>query len=454
MPPNVLFVIADDQRPDTIAAVGNDEVITPNLSRLTRNGCFLRPYTTVPVCPPGRAEVLSGRNSFQSGCRWFGDPIDPNVTLLPEAFARAGYQTVFAGKWHQTSHPDEWGFAQTTRVADEGPFSAYADDFYWQEVADGQTHRYVEDDQVVEGHGTELLTQPIAQFLQSAPEDPWFAYLAYTSPHDPCLAPQEYHDLYDPDDITLPANYLPEHPFDNGDMTIRDELFEAWPRTRTAIREHLADYYAMISHHDYHVGRLLDILEDTGQRSTTVVVFTSDHGLAKGSHGLMGKMNLYEHSARVPLILNGPGIPDSGRFDRGADELLCGHYDLYPTLCDLLGIDLPADVMGQSYAGVLQGEAETGRDRMFGAYRDVMRMARDERWKLIEYPGTGHTQLFDLTNDPHETSNVAVDWKASPDPHWGYEPEHPMDRVEQIIERLRNDLEDWQRSMGDPTVVG
>jgi arylsulfatase A-like enzyme len=454
VPPNVLFIIVDDQRPDTVSAAENDDVFMPNLDELARGGSYLRPYTTVPVCTPGRAEVLSGCNSFQNGCRWFREPIDPELTLLPEAFSRAGYRTVFSGKWHQTTHPSECGFDETHRVhPDEDQSSAYADEFGWKEVGDGQTHRYEEDGEIVDGHSTELLTEPVARFLESTPEEPWFAYLGYVSPHDPCIAPPEYRELYDPDDIELPANYLPEHPFDNGEMTIRDELLEEWPRTRDAIEEHLADYYAMITHHDYHVGRLLDILEDTGQRDDTLVVFTSDHGLAKGSHGLMGKENLYEHSARVPLILNGPGVPAGERFDRGPDEILCGHYDLYPTLLELLGIDTPDSVTGESYAPALRGNTNTVRDRVFCAYRDVMRMARDDRWKFIEYPETGHAQLFDLDGDPAETSNLLAGWRSTPEPDWGYEPDPPAREIERIVDELRSDLREWQRSMDDPIVT-
>lgn len=180
---------------------------------------------------------------------------------------------------------------------------------------------------------------------------------------------------------------MPEHPFDNGEMTIRDEQLEAWPRTQGAIRRHLADYYGMVSHMDDGIGKILDVLEESGQAGNTLVVYTSDHGLAVGSHGLMGKKSMYEHSVRSPLIVRGPGVARGRR----SDALCCG-YDLYPTLCDWAGADPPEEVQGKSLKSVLAGGNTAHRETVFGVYRDVQRMACASRWKYIKYPKIGRQQ--------------------------------------------------------------
>lgn len=444
MPPNVLLVVVDDQRPDTVGPFDDGAVATPTLDALAAAGCVLRPYTTVPVCTPGRAELLSGANGFENGCRWFGEPMGDDMTLLPEALSDAGYETFLTGKWHNETDPGTAGF---DRVRDLSPGGGERVNDYYE---DGHTYRVTVDGATVEGHSTDVITDPAVEYLRSAPGEPWFCTVAYHAPHEPFQPPPAF-DRYDPDDVAVPPNFMPEHPFDNGDMTIRDEYTAPWPRTPGTIRERRARYYGMISHVDHSVGRLLSTLERTGHREDTLVAFTSDHGLAVGSHGLLGKENLYEHSARVPLVIGGPGV--ASRDPPGA---LCGHYDLFPTLFDLLGLDVPGSVTGGSYAPVLRDDADGHRDHVFGAYRDRMRMARDDRWKLLYYPDAGTVQLFDLHADPHETRNLLADWRPyepvdfsqswMPD----YEPPADPGTVDRVAADLWNELRTWGGAMDDP----
>jgi arylsulfatase A-like enzyme len=216
--------------------------------------------------------------------------------------------------------------------------------------------------------------------------------------------PSAFLDMYDPAKITLPPNYMPEHPFDNGEMTVRDEKLEAWPRTEEAVRRHTAEYYAMISHLDAGVGRVLDALDETGRADDTVIVFAGDNGLAVGRHGLMGKQSLYEHSVHVPLLMSGPGIPSGEERDAFAYLL-----DIFPTLCDLVGIETPGSVEGRSLAPVIADVGASVRDHLSFAYRHLHRGARDERWKLIEYlvEGVRTTQLFHLEEDPWEMNDLS-----------------------------------------------
>jgi arylsulfatase A-like enzyme len=213
---------------------------------------------------------------------------------------------------------------------------------------------------------------------------------------------------------------------------VRDERLAPWPRTPAEVRRHLHEYYAVISGLDFHVGRLLEKLADKGVTGETIIIITSDHGLAVGSHGLFGKQNLYEHSMRVPLVFDGPGIK------AGSSDALVYLLDLLPTLCDLAGAKTPTNIDGVSLTPILRGDMTEIRTSLGTAYRDVQRAVRDERWKLIRYPQIDRTQLFDLRNDPDELRNLAED------------PGH----AEQVA-RMTQLLQKWQSTVGDgqPLVV-
>jgi arylsulfatase A-like enzyme len=206
--------------------------------------------------------------------------------------------------------------------------------------------------------------------------------------------------MYPPDKMPLPKNFMPEHPFDNGEMKVRDEMLAPHPRTPEIVRKHLSDYYAVITCLDAQIGRMLMTLKETGQLENTYIIFTSDQGLAIGSHGLFGKQNLYEHY-KPPCIICGPGIKP------GRSDALVYLHDLYPTMCEMAGAAIPKGVEGQSLVPILRGQKPKLRDSLFEVYKNVQRMARDERWKLIWYPHINKFQLFDLANDPDELKNLA-----------------------------------------------
>lgn len=262
----------------------------------------------------------------------------------------------------------------------------------------------------------------------ASPARPWFIYLAPPVPHDPRVAPPEFHARYRAADLLLPARFLPVHPFDDGEMTVRDEQLAPWPRTPDVIRQHLADYYACITCLDHHLGRVFEFLRASGQWEHTVIVFAGDNGLSLGDHGLLGKQNLYEFGGmHVPLLVAGPGIR------RGRSEALVYLQDLFATFCDLAWRPVPLAVEGASLLPILQGRERSVRDELFTAYGRVQRALRDERWKVIRYPLIDKTQFFDLKRDPLERHDLAG------------EPRHAA-QVARMMARL------WraQQQYGDP----
>jgi arylsulfatase A-like enzyme len=400
--PNILFVLTDDQRADTIGALGNDHISTPRLDELVRAGTtFTRTYCMGSrqgaVCVPSRAMIYTGRTLFRVKDNLDGQP------TWPEKFGQAGYRTFLTGKWHNQGASAVRSFKEARAVFLGGmghPFSLPVQDF------DGKgafTPKRTE-----AKHSVVQFTDAAVEFLkrQKAGE-PFLACVAFNLPHDPRVSLPESLAPYDANPPPLPANFLPVHPFDNGWMTGRDEALAPWPRTPEIVQRHLAEYYGCVSLVDEQVGRLLDTLRERGLYDNTLIVFTSDHGLAIGSHGLFGKQNLYEHSMRAPLIFAGPGIPKDKRAD--AFSYL---FDIFPTLGELAGLAAPAGVEGLSLAPVIRGAKPAVRDSVFTSFMNVHRAVRDDRWKLIVYPQINRAQLFDLRADPDELRDVSASQPA------------------------------------------
>jgi arylsulfatase A-like enzyme len=302
------------------------------------------------------------------------------------------------------------------------------------------TGKYPSDARYIgEKFSTELFTDSAVQFIENYDEtDPFFLYLSFTSPHDPRTPPGEYATMYSPEEVPVPENFLPEHPFDNGEMRIRDEVLAPFPRTPEIVQQHIADYYGMITHMDAEMGRVLQTLEATGHLENTIIIYTADHGLSVGQHGLLGKQNLYNHSIHVPSIFAGPGIPE-----RETVDALTYLYDVFPTVCDLTDVACPDTTEGCSLVPLMNGHVERVRATVFAAYRDIHRTVSDGHWKLIRYyvseetgAGTDCIQLFDLEQDPWETTNLAANDVKSP--------EH-ADR----IQSLAADMKMWQIETND-----
>jgi len=292
-----------------------------------------------------------------------------------------------------------------------------------------EINKYLHDDEAERRGGEpgrEIVDDAISFLKSNRDPRPWFMYLAFGNPHDPRVAAPAYRDRYQAETLTLPRNFLPVHPFDNGELLVRDEQLLPWPRTPEDVRHTLHDYDATITGLDHHIGRLLQALQARGQLDRTIVIFAADQGIAVGSHGLLGKQNLYDHSMKVPLILAGPGI------ERGRRDALVYLHDILPTVAELVGTKPPSAIDGLSFRPVLEGKSDRARPELLLAYRDKQRAIRDARWKLIRYPEVNVMQLFDLQTDPDERVNLAGNPEQS-------------ERVADLEARLSR----LQRSLGD-----
>jgi choline-sulfatase len=230
-------------------------------------------------------------------------------------------------------------------------------------------------------------------------------YLAFNAPHDPRQSPKEYVDKYPVEDVELPKSFAGEYPYKDSigcSKKLRDEKLAPFPRTEYSIKVHRQEYYAIITHMDAQVGRILDALDKQGMADNTYVFFTSDHGLAVGSHGLVGKQNMYDHSMRVPLMVTGPGVEKNKRIDTPVYL-----QDIMPTTLELAGVQKPEQVQFNSLLSAIRGESFKPYDAIYGGYKDLQRMISKDGYKLILYPEIGKARLYNLTKDPLEMNDLA-----------------------------------------------
>lgn len=419
--PNILFFLTDDQRFDTIAALGNDEIKTPNMDALVAQGVTFThghiPGGTVPaVCMPSRAMIQTGRSMFR--LQGEGASVPKDHALLGETLKNNGYDTFGIGKWHNGVD----AFARSFTDGGEIFFGGMQDHWNVPVFHFDSTGKYegalprvenweysnkvkmVHGDHVHAGkHSSELFVDSALDCLSRwKRENPFYLYLAFMAPHDPRTMPEEYRKMYPPENITLPDNFMEEYPFYYGPETIRCESLVAYPRNAHEIKQNIAEYYGMITHLDHELGRVVDYLKEIGEYDDTIIVFAGDNGLALGQHALMGKHSCYDNAVRVPLIFAGPGLAKGKQTDAYAYLM-----DIYPTLCDMLGIPIPESVDAKSLLPAIAGD-ETVYEALYLGFADVTRGVRKGEWKYIEYctDDLFKQQLFYLPDDPFEIHNL------------------------------------------------
>lgn len=397
--PNILFLFADDQRADALGCSGNSYIRTPNIDRLANSGVRFRHGYVMgghhgAICAPSRAMLMSGKSLFHVFDKLEG------VQTMPAYFAKNGYVTFGTGKWHNEKSAFEASFQKASNVFLGGMSDHFRVPCY--EMGKNGKLEAIE----TNGFSTDIFAGAAKEFLRNYAggnrDKPFFCYVAFTAPHDPRSPRTDYIGMYPDESIPVPGNFKKIHPFAFDDLTVRDENLAPWPRTPEIIQSSLADYYALISHLDEEIGQLIKSLNDNGLIDNTIVVYAADNGLAIGSHGLLGKQSLYEHSTKVPIIISGPGIPREK-----VKDALVYLYDLFPTLCSLCSLPTPGGIDGRDLSPVIQGEREGVRNSLYTAYRSSIRAIRTDEWKLIRYPQRNFTQLFHLKNDSLEINNLA-----------------------------------------------
>jgi arylsulfatase A-like enzyme len=411
-PTNVLILLSDDQSHNTIRALGNKEIYTPNLDRLVSEGFTFTQVHVMgghqgAICIPSRAMLLTGR--YVNRLPGDGSIISDTLVAVPEVLQTKGYNTFHTGKWHNDKKSHNRMFKLGGNIffggmhferdgGQENP-TVYGYD---------QTGDYSATAMVKKStYSSSLYAETAIGFLNSphSKSKPFLCYVAFTSPHDPRTPPEKFRAMYDAGKISIPPNYLPEHPFNNGDLRVRDELLLPHPRDQQDVKREIALYYGMVSEMDEQVGKIIEALKKNGLLENTLIIFAGDNGLAVGQHGLLGKQNLYEHSIRVPLIFSGPGIPKNKKSD--AFVYLS---DIAPTIYEYLGLGEPATVEGRSLLPVIKGGKPSVRNSIYNVYGHWSRSLKTEDgFKLILYNVNGEvrTQLFNLKDDPWEINNLA-----------------------------------------------
>jgi arylsulfatase A-like enzyme len=447
--PNILILYSDDHSYHALGAAGNSEVKTPNLDRLAASGMMFTQTHVMgghqgAVCVPSRVMLMTGR--YVNRLPRDGSVIPDSLVSLPEVLNTMGYTTFHTGKWHSDkashhrmfSHGGDIFFGGMHFEKDGGQFHPTVHPF------DPTGEFPISSSRKADTFSTTLYAENAIQFLNSprARQAPFFCYVAFTSPHDPRTPPPSTAGLYDPEKISLPPNFLPSHPFDNGDLNVRDEKLLPRPLTPNMARKEIASYYAMISEMDAQVGRILAALKENGLSNNTIVVFAGDNGLAVSQHGLLGKQNLYEHSIRVPMLMAGPGIPAGSKYN-GFMYL----SDIAPTLYQMLGIKPPESVEGIGHLEVIKKPSGHLRKHLYNVYGNWSRSIKtDDGWKMILYnvDGSMHTQLFDLNDDPWETKDL------SGDPQMQKRIERMKILLHKTMQETHDDLDinipDWNRT--------
>jgi arylsulfatase A-like enzyme len=423
--PNLIFLFTDDQSADTVAAakrwgVDATQIHTPHMDRLVADGTsFSHAYNMgswhPAVCIASRAMLNTGRFLWHAKAAHVGEyqQTIPKRGFWSQRLEDAGYDTYMSGKWHVYTPVDvlfkhlshvRAGMPETVPSAYHRPVESEEDPWLPWDTRIGGFWQGGK-------HWSEVLADDAEAFIDRAAksEKPFFMYLSFNAPHDPRQSPREFVGMYPLEKIALPQNFLPRNPHHEA-MGIgpadrdglRDEILAPFPRSEFAVKTHLREYRAIVSHLDAQIGRILDAVERAGLADNTFIVLTSDNGLSVGRHGLMGKQSLYEHALRVPFIIRGPGIPRGKALDTPIYL-----QDAVPTTLELAGAKTD-QIDFRSVLPLIRGEREHQYPAIYAAFDDkAQRAVIDGGHKLILYPEAKLALLFDLAADPLEMNDLA-----------------------------------------------
>ena len=436
--PNIIVIYPDQMRADAMGCAGDSVVKTPYLDRLAGEGTrFENAFVSYPLCCPFRASFLTGKYAHSHGLGGNHVPIDTNQVFLAPLLKKRGYRTGYFGKWHLDGGTKPGFVPPGERRLGFDHFIGFNRGHYYQkaiyyEDTDQPIHcrRYEPDFQ------TDHLLEYINSCLDSGENIPFFSYISYGPPHFPMNMPEYLKNLYSPEEVILPPGVPDaEEQIDvqkwklaidcAGNMKAlakskaggkKSDPFEA--ETEEEIREFIAQYYGMVSNIDHNVGRILHFLDRHGLSENTLVIFMSDHGDMFGQHGhFCGmKRSPYRGSMQVPFIVRYPKRFKGGRT---VTSLIDVGVDSMPTLLELCGIEIPADVQGISFLPLLDGTSESTREAVMyeiikqldggGGFMPIPeRGIRTHKWLYVRKKQQ-RKYLFNLENDPHEMNNLVDD---------------------------------------------
>lgn len=423
-PWNVLLLVSDEHSPHLPGPAGLPWLRTPNLDRLRREGVTCtRAYATSPICAPARAGLFTGLYPAESGVMSNGHSLDPRHRTLAHAFGAAGYQTSCVGKTHVNHPTATYGF-DTWMSKDSPAFKLLFKPLrermgllpppederaLWEGIADRRLRGAP-----IEAPWTpfsQVVLDVLGQWLSAPSERPWFIHASWTEPHWAWNLPQDLYGIYDPASIPLPSagpRELPPVPAGVRDRAGWSAMSEAQHRLC------LARYAAAITYSDRVLGRILDMLDQSGQMDRTIVVYTTDHGDMAAEKRMWLKGFMYDAACGIPLTVRAPGLLPAG----GACEALFSGADLLPTLCGLAGVPVPEGLSGRDQRAALRGE-DPGPEHLYatlsGRPNNGMPgqlMVRDQRYKLIRYRADREAgqpelrELYDLEEDPGEERDL------------------------------------------------
>jgi len=426
--PNILWYCTDQQRFDTIAALGNQHVLTPTIDSLVSNGvAFTHAYCQSPICTPSRASFLTGLYPSKVHNTRNGNESFPSAPpVVSKLLADSDYRCGLVGKFHLQSAGKRtepriddgysfWRFSHAPRD-DWSSGHDYAD---WVKSKGGNLNALRESEERVPAdlHQTTWSSDMAIEFIKGNQDGPWMLSVNPYDPHPPFIPPKSYQDKFDPE--SMPGPHFRESDLDQQNQ-FQGIDFQGKAKTPEELnaKSEQAKYYAMIALIDDQLKRILDVLDETGQRDNTVILFMSDHGEALGDHGLIFKgCRFYEGLVRVPLIFSCPSRFAKGKRCSGLVELI----DVTATIMDFAQLSIPDHVQGQTLTPYLAAEGDLGstiRPAVRSEYFDALdstftggsgnfaTMYRDAKYKLSIYHGTGLGELYDLESDPWEFENL------------------------------------------------
>ena len=420
--PNVLFIAVDDLRPE-LACYGRQHIHSPHIDRLARSGVlFERAYCMVPTCGASRASLMTGmrpaRQRFVNYLAW-AEKDAPGKTTLNTHLQSNGYYTVSLGKVFHHRQDNAAGWSEPAWRPTGMPWYRLPANQQLHAERSQQLGRRgrgppyeaaeVPDEAYADGV---LANRAVADLKRlSKRDEPFFLAVGFFKPHLPFIAPQKYWDLYDHDEIHLPGNYHvpdnapPEAIHSFGELRSYAGIPPQGPVADETARNLIHGYYACVSYTDAQIGKLLAELDRLGLTDNTIVILWGDHGWNLGEHTLWCKHCCFETSMQIPLIVRAPGIP-GGQRTRGLAESI----DIYSSLCELAGLDLPAHLQGRSFVPLLKEPDRDWKLAAVGRYRNGDTI-RTDRFRFTEYTDENNRllsrMLYDHATDPGENINVA-----------------------------------------------